>query len=157
MNSDFNIATHCLLFLYTREEKMANSEQIACSVSTHPARVRKVLSLLRKQGYVATKEGVGGGYHLNVQMDEVTLGDLYRLFARGSLHRGWCSGSEQSPCLVSSNIHSVMELIFNGGEERLESYFSEITLSDVHRLLRKRDTEDGRTDGGGAGNECIER
>lgn len=142
MNSEFTIAAHCLLFLYTKEDKMANSEQIACSVSTHPARIRKVLSLLRKQGLVATKEGARGGYQLNRALDEITLGDLYRLFARGSLQPGWCSGNEQSPCQVSSNIHSAMELVFNRGEDRLEAYFNEIALSDVHRLLNQGGAED---------------
>lgn len=135
MNSEFTVAIHCLLFLYKKDECMSNSEEIACSVSTHPARVRKVLSSLRKQGYVATKEGVGGGYLLSVSLDDIHLGDLYRLFARGSLHPGWCSGSEVSSCSVSSNIHGVMDLIFAGGEERLESYFAEIRLSDVRSLL----------------------
>lgn len=141
MNSDFIIAVHCMLFLYTCGDGRTNSEQIACSVSTHPARVRKVLASLRKQDYVSTKEGAGGGYRLNVSLDDITLGDLYRMFASGSLQRGWCSGSEQSSCLVSSNIHSVMELILSGGEERLEAYFREIKLSDVHRLLKKYNTE----------------
>ncbi|WP_334074844.1 MULTISPECIES: Rrf2 family transcriptional regulator [Paenibacillus] len=142
MNSEFTIAVHCLLFLYTKEDKMANSEQIACSVSTHPARVRKVLSLLRKQGLVATKEGARGGYQLNKTLEEITLGDLYRLFARGSLQPGWCSGNEKSPCQVSSNIHSAMELIFNRGEDCLESYFNGIALSEVHRLLNRSSPEE---------------
>jgi len=142
MNSEFTIAVHCLLFLYTKEDKMANSEQIACSVSTHPARIRKVLSLLRKQGLVATKEGARGGYQLNRALEEITLGDLYRLFARGSLQPGWCSGNEQSPCRISSNIHSAMELIFSRGEDRLEAYFNEIALSEVHRLLNRCGAED---------------
>lgn len=142
MNSEFTVAVHCLIFLYLREDKMANSEQIACSVTTHPARVRKVLSLLRKQGYVSTKEGVGGGYQLNIKLDDISLGDLYRLFARGSLQPGWCPGSDNSPCLVSSNIHSAMDLIFTGGEQRLEQYFDEIKLSEVYRLLNVCNTED---------------
>lgn len=135
MNSEFTVAIHCLLFLYRKAECMSNSEEIACSVSTHPARVRKVLSALRKQGYVATKEGVGGGYLLSANLQDITLGDLYRLFARGSLHPGWCSGSELSSCFVSSNIHGVMDLIFKGGEERLEAYYDEISLYDVKSLL----------------------
>lgn len=142
MNSEFIMAVHCMLFLFTCGDSVTNSEQIACSVSTNPARVRKVLASLRKQNYVSTKEGAGGGYQLSVSLEEVTLGDLYRLFARGSLQRGWCSGSEKSPCLVSSNIHSVMELILSGGEERLEAYFGEIKLSEVHRLLKKCNAEE---------------
>ncbi|MEF2966313.1 Rrf2 family transcriptional regulator [Paenibacillus sp. M1] len=148
MNSEFTIAIHCMLFLYARGEKKANSDEIACSVSTHPARVRKVLGCLGKRGFVATKEGARGGYQLNIPPESITLGELYRIFARGSLQPGWCSGSEQSPCAVSSNIHSVMEHVFAGAERRLETYFDEITLSDVHRLLMKYDC-----DKQGSGNE----
>lgn len=140
MNSEFNVAIHCLLFLNSKRG-LANSEQIACSVSTHPARVRKVLSLLRKQGYVHTKEGVGGGYLLNMELQEITLGDLYRLFARGSLHPGWCSGSEQSPCLISSNIHSVMDEIYNGAEDQLEQYFDTILLSELSGSIYEKGSE----------------
>ncbi|MCM3701821.1 Rrf2 family transcriptional regulator [Paenibacillus macerans] len=144
MNSEFTVAVHCLLFLDNKEEQMANSEQIACSVATHPARVRKVLSALRKHGLVTTKEGVGGGYSLNTELARVTLGDLYRMFARGSLHPGWCSGSEESSCQVSSNMHTVMDRIFTGGEQRLESYFDELSLSEVKRMLDEADSQAGR-------------
>lgn len=147
MNSEFTVAAHCLLFLDTKEERMTNSEQIACSVATHPARVRKVLSLLRKHGFVATKEGVGGGYLLTADLDQISLGDLYRIFARGSLQPGWCSGSEHSSCSVSSNINDVMDLIFSGGEQRLEAYFDGLRMSDVKRLLQES---------GGQERECGE-
>nr|WP_308737703.1 Rrf2 family transcriptional regulator [Paenibacillus sp. AR247] len=49
MNSEFNIAVHCLTLLSLKEERMANSEEIAKSVCTHPARIRKVLGLLRNR------------------------------------------------------------------------------------------------------------
>ncbi|MGG6313762.1 Rrf2 family transcriptional regulator [Paenibacillus macerans] len=137
MNSEFTVAVHCLLFLETREERMANSEQIAASVATHPARVRKVLSLLRKHGYVTTKEGVGGGYLLKAELDCISLGDLYRIFALGSLHPGWCSGSEHSNCAISSNIHDVMDHIFGGAERELEAYFDRLRMCDVKRLLQE--------------------
>lgn len=135
MNSEFTIAVHCLLYLSHLKCKQANSEQIAASVSTHPARVRKVLAVLRKEHYVTTKEGAGGGYQLNLPLQEITLGDLYRIFARGALRSGWCSGSEDSACRISSKIQPAMEVILIGGEERLESYFSGIRLSEVQRLI----------------------
>ncbi|MEK5161962.1 Rrf2 family transcriptional regulator [Paenibacillus sp. FSL R5-0527] len=144
MNSEFTVAVHCLLFLDNQGEQMANSEQIACSVATHPARVRKVLSSLRKHGLVTTKEGAGGGYQLNTELARVTLGDLYRLFARGSLHPGWCSGSDKSSCQISSNMHTVMDRIFSGGEQRLESYFDELSLSEVKRMVDETGSQAGR-------------
>ncbi|MNJ29106.1 Transcriptional regulator [compost metagenome] len=100
-----------------------------------------MLSLLKKQGYVATKEGVGGGYLLSSDLNAISLGDLYRLFARGSLQPGWCSGSQESACQVSSNMHEVMNRIFAGGENRLERYFDEIKVSKIKDLLQDLRTE----------------
>ncbi|GIO32350.1 MULTISPECIES: Rrf2 family transcriptional regulator [Paenibacillus] len=142
MNSEFNIAVHCLTLLSVKEEHMANSEEIAKSVCTHPARIRKVLGLLRKHGYVATKEGVGGGYLLNPETENATLGDLYRLLARGSLKPGWCSGGEELPCEVASNIQGVMDQIYNGGESALERYLDGITMKDVKRQIVEAGTAD---------------
>ncbi|GIP58632.1 Rrf2 family transcriptional regulator [Paenibacillus woosongensis] len=143
MNSEFTVALHCLLFLHMNAHCIANSEKIAASVATHPARVRKVLSLLKKQGYVSTKEGVGGGYLLSADLNAISLGDLYRLFARGTLQPGWCSGSQESPCQVSSKMREVMDRIFAGGEDQLERYFDEIKVSRVKGLLQELRAEAG--------------
>lgn len=118
---------------------MANSEQIACSVATHPARVRKVLSLLRRHDLVTTKEGAYGGYLLKAELSQVSLGDLYRIFAQGSLRPSWCSGSEHSSCAISSNIPAVMNRIYGGAERQLELYFDRLLMSDVKRLLDESD------------------
>ncbi|GAK40270.1 Rrf2 family transcriptional regulator [Paenibacillus urinalis] len=138
MNSEFTIAVHCLLFLGIREGRIANSEDIAESVSTHPARVRKVLSVLRKHQYVMTKEGAHGGYMLNSKPDEVRLGDLYRLFALGSFGPHWRSGDEDSSCMVSSNIKDVMGTIYHDGEHVVEQYLDSITLAEVKHRLEDR-------------------
>ncbi|GAB6992029.1 RrF2 family transcriptional regulator [Paenibacillus pini] len=141
MNSEFNIAVHCLTLLSLKAEHMANSEEIAKSVCTHPARIRKVLGILRKHGYVTTKEGVGGGYLLNTETAEVTLGDLYRLLAQGSLKPSWCSGGEELPCEVASNMKGIMSQIYNGGEQALERYLDGITLADVKQQIEDAGTE----------------
>jgi 6-phosphogluconolactonase (cycloisomerase 2 family)/DNA-binding IscR family transcriptional regulator len=142
MNSELTVAVHCLLFLDSREDHMANSEQIACSVATHPARVRKVLSLLRRHDLVTTKEGAHGGYLLKAELSRVSLGDLYRIFAQGSLRPSWCSGSEHSSCAISSNIPAVMNEIYGGAERQVELYFDRLPLSEVKRLME--DSEYGK-------------
>ena len=52
---------------------MANSEDLSQSVGTHPARVRKVLSVLRKHGYLTTKEGAHGDTCLVGQVKRSSL------------------------------------------------------------------------------------
>ena len=55
MNSEFTIAVHSLVFLAHLPDHMATSEEIAVNVSTHSARIRKVMGFLRKAGYVSNE------------------------------------------------------------------------------------------------------
>ncbi|WP_027091293.1 RrF2 family transcriptional regulator [Cohnella thermotolerans] len=138
MNSEFVIAVHSLVLLAHRPEGMASSEEIAANVCTHPARVRKVLGCLRKLGFVATREGSGGGYKLTQEPDNVTLADVYRAMAAGSLAPSWCSGNPEMDCLVGSNMQDVMNSVFCGAEKQLESYFSQITIGSMLAQIKER-------------------
>lgn len=131
MNSEFTIAVHSLVYLSYLPERMASSEMIADNVGTHSARVRKVMSGLRRSGYVDTREGAGGGYRLTMDPSKVTLGDIYRTMAKGSLIPSWCSGDPDMDCVVGSNMNQVMFGIFCKAEKGLESYFDAITVQDV--------------------------
>ena len=136
MNSEFTIAVHSLVLLAYLPERMASSETIAENVQTNPARIRKVMSVLRKSGFVETREGVRGGYRLAVEPGEVTLGDIYRAMAQGSLMPGWCSGDPEMDCIVGSNMRTVMNGIFCTAEKRLEDYFDSITIQTVLGQIR---------------------
>ena len=54
MNAEFAVAVHSLVFL-ARRGGTSTSEEIARSVCTHPARVRKVLSRLKKAQLVSSR------------------------------------------------------------------------------------------------------
>ncbi|TCS94882.1 Rrf2 family transcriptional regulator [Hazenella coriacea] len=138
MNSEFTIAVHSLVFLVHHPEHMASSEVLADTVCTHPVRIRKVMSLLRKNGYVKTKEGTGGGYLLNCNPEKVTLGELYRLISFGELAPPWRSGKSTMDCLVGSQIGFVMEQIYKDAELRYEEQLKTYTLSRVLDLMTQR-------------------
>ncbi|QJD85331.1 RrF2 family transcriptional regulator [Cohnella herbarum] len=131
MNSEFVIAVHGLVLLAHRPDGMASSEEIAANVCTNPVRVRKVMSCLRKNGYVDTREGSGGGYKLSREPGAVTLADIYRALAAGSLAPGWCSGDPESDCMVGSNMADVMNAVFCGADQHLEKYFETITIGQM--------------------------
>ena len=61
MTGEFGVAIHALVFLNHRAQNLS-SEEISSNICTNPARVRKVLSKLKKAGLVETKEGIDGGY-----------------------------------------------------------------------------------------------
>ncbi|NOU98370.1 transcriptional regulator [Paenibacillus sp. LMG 31456] len=138
MNSEFTIAVHSLVLLAYRPDHMATSDMIAHNVCTHPARVRKVMALLRKQGYVAAKEGTGGGFLLNCAPDQVTLAEIYRLTSMGSVKPNWCSGDVEQECMVACNMASVMDQLFAGAEKHLIDYFNASTIQDVLKQVREK-------------------
>ncbi|QTH42413.1 Rrf2 family transcriptional regulator [Cohnella sp. LGH] len=131
MNSEFIIAVHSLVLLAHRPDGMASSEEIANNVCTNPVRVRKVMSCLRKNGFVDTREGSGGGYRLSREPGNMTLADVYRSLAAGSLAPKWCSGDPESDCLVGSNMGEVMNGVFCGADQQLEQYFESITIGQM--------------------------
>jgi Rrf2 family protein len=131
VNSDFTIAVHSLVYLAYLPDHMASSELIAKNVCTNPARIRKVMSNLRNHGFVKTKEGIGGGYILNCNAQEVTLADIYRTVSQGALKPHWCTGDPDQKCLVSSNTQVVMDQIFSEAELYVEKYLEEMTISSV--------------------------
>lgn len=139
MNSEFVIAVHSLVFLAHLPEGMATSDDIAANVCTHPARIRKVMSCLRKNGYVDTREGSGGGYKLSCRPDDVTLADVYRALAAGSLAPNWCSGNPETDCVISSGMAEVMRDVFCGADRQLEAYFSQITIGSMLTSLMAKE------------------
>lgn len=137
MNSEFTIAVHSLVFLAYLPEHMASSEQIASNVCTHPARIRKIMSCLRKHGFVKTKEGIGGGYILNCNPEDVTLAQIYRNIACGTIKPNWCTGDPEEQCMISSNIQIVMDDIFSEAEVYYEKYLDRITIQSVLEKIKQ--------------------
>ncbi|PLT34490.1 Rrf2 family transcriptional regulator [Bacillus sp. V5-8f] len=137
MNSEFTIAVHSLILLAYLPDHMASSETIAKNVSTNPARIRKIMGCLRKNGLVKTKEGIGGGYILDCDPEAATLGEVFRSVSCGSLKPNWCTGNPEEDCPVSSGTQAVMDQIFHDAENHLEKYLDQITLNSVLEKLRQ--------------------
>lgn len=139
MNSDFVIALHSLVLLANLPNQMANSETIAENVCTNSARIRKIMSTLRKSGYVKTKEGIGGGYVLDCDPEHTTLSQIYQAMSAGSLKPNWCTGDPDQTCVISSNTQVVMDDIFTEAELHLQSYLHQITISKVLERIKSCD------------------
>lgn len=74
MNSEFIIALHALAYLRHRNTKVS-SEELAKSICTNPARIRKVMAKLKKAGLLETREGNSGGYELQGDTSAIKLSD----------------------------------------------------------------------------------
>ncbi|KHF41577.1 Rrf2 family transcriptional regulator [Halalkalibacter okhensis] len=136
MNSEFTIAVHSLVFLAYLPDHMASSQLIAKNVSTNPARIRKIMSCLRNHGFVQTKEGTGGGYILQGDPNEITLGQVYRSVSCGTLKPNWCSGDPEESCVVSSNIQGVMDEVFEEADQFFSAYLDKVSIASVLEKIK---------------------
>ncbi|WP_078380192.1 RrF2 family transcriptional regulator [Sutcliffiella halmapala] len=135
MNSEFTLAVHSLTLLALQPDRMSTSEAIAESAGVHPVRIRKVLSLLRKNGVIKSKEGIGGGFTFALELSEINLWDIYKLTSIGSLQPK-CPDSNKE-CIVGANMKQVLFGIFIGAEEHLSTYLKDYTIKEVIDLINR--------------------
>jgi Predicted transcriptional regulator len=139
MNSEFTIAVHCLIILANAPGQIWNSETLAGKVHTHPARVRKIMSLLRRNCLIMTKEGLGGGYRLACDPNSCSLAEIYRITACSALRLNWCSDSaDKADKTERSGIRQALERTFSGAEHVLENYLSKQSIGSLLRELQEK-------------------
>ncbi|MFS1513071.1 RrF2 family transcriptional regulator [Chengkuizengella sp. SCS-71B] len=129
MNSEFTLAVHSLAYLSILPDKMSTSDCLAESASVHPVRIRKVLSILRKHGYIKSKEGAGGGFILNTDPSDISLKDIYKMTSKGALQPK-CSKKNEH-CIIGANMQIVLNGIFSDGEQHLCEFLSQYTIEDI--------------------------
>jgi Rrf2 family protein len=135
MNSDFTLAIHSLTFLALQPDRMSTSDMISESAGVHPVRIRKVLSLLKRHGFIQTKEGTGGGFIFAIDLSEVNLWDIYKITSEGALQPK-CPESN-GECIVGANMQKVLFNIFLGAEEHLGFYLKDFTMKEVVDLVNQ--------------------
>ncbi|MFJ8259801.1 RrF2 family transcriptional regulator [Peribacillus asahii] len=135
MNSDFTLAVHSLTYLALQPDRMSTSDCISESAGVHPVRIRKVLSLLKKHGFIKSKEGTGGGFIFTLELSEVNLWDIYMLTSEGALQPR-CPDSNEK-CIVGANMKRVLFTIFLGAEEHLGEYLKDYTIKEVVDLVNQ--------------------
>ncbi|MDQ1002991.1 Rrf2 family protein [Neobacillus niacini] len=136
MNSDFTLAIHSLTLLALQPDRMSTSEYIAESAGVHPVRIRKVLSLLKKHGFIKSKEGTGGGFIFALDLSEVNLWDIYKITSDGALQPKCPESNEQ--CIVGANMQSVLFTIFLGAEDHLGEYLKNYTIREIVDLIDQK-------------------
>jgi Rrf2 family protein len=135
MNSDFTLAIHSLTFLALQPDRMSTSDAISESAGVHPVRIRKVLSLLKKHGFIKSKEGTGGGFIFALDLSEVSLWDIYLITSEGALQPKCPDSNER--CIVGANMQRVLCAIFIGAEKHLGEYLKDYTMKEVVDLVNQ--------------------
>ncbi len=134
MTGEFAIGVHAAVFLSCRRG-VHSSEEIAASVCTNPARVRKVLSCLKKAGLVETKEGSEGGYAFSGNDDAVGLDMIADALGVSFVSVSWRKDHGDPECLIASGMDAVMGEIYDSLNLACRSRLRDITIGDIRRRI----------------------
>ena len=128
MTSEFTIAVHALVYL-NHKAQLLSSEALAKNICTNPARVRKIMTKLKKAGFVSTKEGAEGGYRMLKAPQELNLLAVADAVEAKFVTASWHSGDTDMDCLVDRLCADLDGIC----RERLE----QIHLSDIDKMIFK--------------------
>ena len=134
MTSEFSIAIHTLVFLNHKKD-CQTSEKIAQNVCTNPVRIRKILTKLKKAGFVATKEGIDGGCHFIAEPDAVTLEMVAHALGETPVHVSKRTGSIDMDCQIAPGMGDVMDDIYAQLNQACFERLSEMTITDIDALI----------------------
>lgn len=127
---------HVLLHM-AEIDRPVTSEILAQMMQTNPVVIRRILAGLRKQGFVHSEKGHGGGWQLTCDLERVTLYDIYAALGAPSLialgHR-----SESPGCLVEAAVNSAMDEAFAAAEALLLARLQEVTLASLRSEFHHR-------------------
>lgn len=127
---------HVLLHM-AQADRPVTSETMAIMMHTNPVVIRTILAGLRKQGFVTSEKGHGGGWQLSCDVHTVTLRDIY--VALGSPTMFALGNRTESPgCLVEQAVNTVMNQTFRDAEALLLARFSEVTLAELSQHVQHR-------------------
>lgn len=138
MGNDFIVLIHCLTYLSVHHDRRFSSQQLAHNACSNPVIVRKVMSLASSKGYVDVVNGVNGGYKIQVNPKDISLGDLFILVGEDQRLKKQYQSSLDEVCLVANNICGVFtDLQEEQIQNQVEFYQKQSILDIVNRLQKK--------------------
>ena len=135
LNTRFSIAVHIMAGLASAAPREVPSWEIASSVNTNPAFVRRILAKLSKAGLVQTATGKGGACWLGNSARRISLLDIYRAVDAQkafAIHRY----PTQTLCEVSCGIKLVLGRVLDDVQSAMEKRLAQKSVADLVSELK---------------------
>lgn len=127
----FAFAVHVLAVLALQQAvRGACSDKLARSVNTNPVVIRRLLSQLRRAGFVTTQKGAGGGASLACAPEAIGLDAVYRA-TQPAASFGSHPHQPNQRCPVGAGIERVLNEVFTSAQTALETELARRTMADV--------------------------
>lgn len=138
MGNDFIVLIHCLTYLSVHHDRRFSSQQLAHNACSNPVIVRKVMSLASSKGYVDVVNGVNGGYKIQVDPKDISLGDLFILVGEDQRLKKQYQSSLDEVCLVANNICSVFSDLQEEQIQNQVKFYQKQSILDIVKRLQKK-------------------
>lgn len=136
MDTRFSSAIHLLIMIAGSEQPLT-SEALANSVGTNPSYVRKITGLLKKQGILASRQGIRG-FSLRIPPEGLSLYAIYRAINESEeVHVFDLHQNPNDACIVGRHIRPVLAETFREIEEKAEQQLRQTTLADCMDKMQK--------------------
>jgi Rrf2 family protein len=126
---------HILLHMADSSEPVT-SEQLAKSIQSNPAFVRRTMGGLRELGLVQSEKGHHGGWTLSCDLAQVTLYDIYQAVDAPTLI-ALGNRAESSTCLVEQAVNETTGNAFERAEALILEQFRHTTLADLLKSVKQ--------------------
>jgi Rrf2 family protein len=135
MNRDSRLSgiLHVLLHM-AQAAGPVTSEVLARAMSTNPAVIRRIMAGLREAGYVTSEKGHGGGWQLAIQLEKLTLLDVYSAIGAPTLLAIGLR-NDNPDCLVEKAVNAALEESFAEAEALLLKRFGTVTLAELNKTF----------------------
>ena len=118
---------HILIHMDHMEEA-ATSDHIATMLNTNPVVVRRTMGCLREHNYVTSLKGHGGGWRLNVALEDITLLAIHTALGESSVFTIGLS-DEHTQCLIEQAVNRELASALEASEALLLKRFGDINLA----------------------------
>jgi Rrf2 family transcriptional regulator, nitric oxide-sensitive transcriptional repressor len=120
-------ALRVLIYLSVNEQEPVTIKGVAESYNISKNHLMKVVQELSAQGFVEATRGKNGGIKLNLQPEQINIGELVRKFEQSSTLVE-CFGSNNQ-CVITPACQ--LKNIFSGAMESFFLYLDKYALSDL--------------------------
>ncbi|WP_417320421.1 Rrf2 family transcriptional regulator [Emcibacter sp.] len=118
---------HVLLHM-SAQKAPVTSEVLAKAMETNPVVIRRILAGLRKQGYVRSEKGHGGGWSLARDLSEISLRDIYDALGSPALI-AIGNRSENPACLIEQAVNKALDQVIDEAETLILNRLGNVTLA----------------------------
>lgn len=123
-----NLAARVLMFCAVHKDETVRSLDIASVCNASGNHLAQVVHQLHLHGYVVTQRGRSGGLRLGRDMDEISIGHLFRIF-ESNVPFAECFSPSTNTCPLSNSCRLRQYI-----ERALEAFYTEldtVTLADL--------------------------